>query len=274
MIEMVVESIRESLVNYQCVVILKEKEGSRYLPIWIGHNEADAITLAVKKVKIQRPLTHDLLQNFLLGLGYKTNLIIIDKLQNETFFARVVIDVNQLISYVEEKLQKAIVRHIEQEEKWLTFVHGGKRIAKVIDEWESSGKRMYKVIEVKDEDLAENKINERAVIFEISHDLSNNEWLITKIFIDSRSSDALAIAVRGNGDEPGDEVPIYVDEDVLERGGVNLDKDTGKPVDEKTEPQANQEEKPVIDEEMKKKASAFYDYINKIDLDDFGKHQS
>ena len=274
MIEMVVESIRESLVNYQCVVILKEKEGSRYLPIWIGHNEADAITLAVKKVKIQRPLTHDLLQNFLLGLGYKINLIIIDKLQNETFFARVVIDVNQLISYVEEKLQKAIVRHIEQEEKWLTFVHGGKRIAKVIDEWESSGKRMYKVIEVKDEDLAENKINERAVIFEISHDLSNNEWLITKIFIDSRSSDALAIAVRGNGDEPGDEVPIYVDEDVLERGGVNLDKDTGKPVDENTEPQPNQEEKPVIDEEMKKKASAFYDYINKIDLDDFGKHQS
>ena len=274
MIEMVVESIRESLVNYQCVVILKEKEGSRYLPIWIGHNEADAITLAVKKVKIQRPLTHDLLQNFLLGLGYKINLIIIDKLQNETFFARVVIDVNQLISYVEEKLQKAIVRHIEQEEKWLTFVHGGKRIAKVIDEWESSGKRMYKVMEVKDEDLAENKIDDRAVIFEISHELSNNEWLITKIFIDSRSSDALAIAVRGNGDEPGDEVPIYVDEDVLERGGVNLDKDTGKPVDEKTEPQANQEEKPVIDEEMKKKASAFYDYINKIDLDDFGKHQS
>ena len=43
MIEMVVESIRESLMNYQCVVILKEKEGSRYLPIWIGHNEADAI---------------------------------------------------------------------------------------------------------------------------------------------------------------------------------------------------------------------------------------
>ena len=135
-------------------------------------------------------------------------------------------------------------------------------------------KRMFKVMEVKDEDLAENKIDDRAVIFEISHELSNNEWLITKIYIDSRSSDALAIAVKGNGDAPGDRVAIYVDEDVLERGGVNLDKITGKPVDEKTEPQANQEEKPVIDEEMKKKASAFYDYINKIDLDDFGKHRS
>ena len=85
--------------------------------------------------------------------------------------------------------------------------------------------------------------------------------------IDSRPSDAIALAVRV-------QVPIYAEEDVLHRGGVWLDKDTGKPVTEETEPQTNPEGKQVIDDEMKKKASAFYDYINKIDLDDFGKRKS
>ena len=66
----------------------------------------------------------------------------------------------------------------------------------------------------------------------------------------------------------------YVEEDVLNRGGIVLDQKTGKPVDEEIEPQANREDKQVIDDEMKKKASAFYDYINKIDLDDFGKRKS
>jgi bifunctional DNase/RNase len=280
MIELVVDSIRVSMVNYRRLVLLKEKDKNRYLPIWIGNNEADAITLAAQKIEIQRPLTHDLLQNFLLSLGYKINFIVIDKLQNDTFFARVVVDVNQLISYVEEKLQKVNVRHLEQEEKWITFIHGGKRTAKVIDEWEASGKRIYKVIEANDADLAESKINDRAIMFEISHELSNNEWLITKMYIDARSSDAIALAVRGNKvrvsdeDREEDKVPIYIEDDILDAAGVNLDKDTNEPAPEETNPPANPEGKQVIDEEMKKKASAFYDYINKIDLDDFGKRKS
>jgi len=85
--------------------------------------------------------------------------------------------------------------------------------------------------------------------------------------IDSRPSDAIALAVRV-------QAPIYAEEDVLNRGGVWLDKETGKPVADENEPAATQEGKQVIDEEMKKKASAFYDYINKIDLDDFGKRKS
>jgi len=85
--------------------------------------------------------------------------------------------------------------------------------------------------------------------------------------IDSRPSDAIALAVRV-------QVPIYAEEDVLNRGGVWLDKETGKPVAEDAEQLPNAEGKQIIDEEMKKKASAFYDYINKIDLDDFGKRKS
>ena len=59
MIEMVVDSIRVSLMNYQRVVILKEKEAERYLPIWIGPAEADAIAVTLQGVTVPRPLTPD-----------------------------------------------------------------------------------------------------------------------------------------------------------------------------------------------------------------------
>ena len=61
MMELEIDSIRVSLLNYQRVVILKEKESDRYLPIWIGPNEADAIAIKLQEVSVPRPLTHDLL---------------------------------------------------------------------------------------------------------------------------------------------------------------------------------------------------------------------
>ena len=61
MFEMVIDSIRVSLMNYQRVVILKEKHSKRYLPMWIGTNEAEAIALKLEDVDVPRPMTHDLL---------------------------------------------------------------------------------------------------------------------------------------------------------------------------------------------------------------------
>ena len=61
MLEMMIDSIRVSLMNYQRVVILKERQADRYLPIWIGSPEADAIAVKLQDVGVQRPLTHDLL---------------------------------------------------------------------------------------------------------------------------------------------------------------------------------------------------------------------
>ena len=63
MLEMTVDSIRVSPMNYQRVVILKEKESDRYLPIWIGPAEADAIAVKLQELSVPRPLTHDLLVN-------------------------------------------------------------------------------------------------------------------------------------------------------------------------------------------------------------------
>ena len=56
MIEMTIDSIRVSLMNYQRVVILKERESERYLPIWIGPAEADAIAVKLQGVAVPRPL--------------------------------------------------------------------------------------------------------------------------------------------------------------------------------------------------------------------------
>jgi bifunctional DNase/RNase len=182
MVEMVIDSIRVSLMNYQRVVILKEKMADRYLPIWIGPNEADAIAVKLQGVNVQRPLTHDLLRSVIDTLGAKVNFITVNDLKNDTFFAKITLDVN-----------------------------GG------------------------------------------------------QLEVDSRPSDALALAVRV-------EAPIYVEDSVLDKAGIMLDKETGKPVFDESE-RIDKEGKKVSDEELKK-LSAFRDFIDTLDWEDFDKRKS
>src|SRR5438270_12202022 len=91
---MTIESIRVSLMNYQRVVILKEKNADRYLPIWIGPAEADAIAVQLQEVPVARPLTHDLLRSVIQALGADVRSIVVNDLTNDTFFARIVLDVS------------------------------------------------------------------------------------------------------------------------------------------------------------------------------------
>jgi bifunctional DNase/RNase len=184
MLEMTIDSIRVSLMNYQRVVILKEKAAERYLPIWIGAAEADAIAVKLQDVSVPRPLTHDLLQSVIDVLGATVNSIIVSDLKNDTFFARVLLNVDG------------------------------------------------RVVEV-----------------------------------DSRPSDALALAVRA-------EVPIYAEEAVLDKAGIFLDKETGKPLAGEAEVGKAEGKGKELSEEEKKKLSAFYDFINTLDLDDFDKRKS
>ncbi|MBA7664164.1 hypothetical protein ES703_72219 [subsurface metagenome] len=184
MIEMTIDSIRVSLMNYQRVVILKEKMAERYLPIWIGPAEADAIAVKLQGVTVPRPLTHDLLHSVIDALGVTINSIIVSDLKNDTFFAKIILNVD-----------------------------GG------------------------------------------------------QLEVDSRPSDALALAVRA-------EVPIYVEEAVLDKASILLDKETGKPIRaESEEDRVGGRSKKVSEEEMRK-MSAFYDFINTLDLDDFDKRKS
>lgn len=94
MIEVTVESIRVSLINQQRLVVLRENGSQRYLPIWIGPFEAEAITMGLQGTEAGRPLTHDLLRNTFEQLGAKARHIFINALQDDTFFAQVVLDVD------------------------------------------------------------------------------------------------------------------------------------------------------------------------------------
>lgn len=178
LIEMTVEGIRVSLMTYQRVVILKEKDADRYLPIWIGPAEADAITVRLQEVSVARPLTHDLLRDVMEKLGAHVDCVVVNDLADDTFYARIMLSVNS------EKLE-----------------------------------------------------------------------------IDSRPSDAIALAVRV-------QVPIFADESVLERAGVALDQE-GKPLEGTA-----RQEPPKVNEEELQRMSAFREFIESLDLDDFDKRKS
>ena len=94
MIEVFVESIRVNMTNYKRVVMLKEKTAPRYLPIWIGHFEADAIAIPMQNVPVSRPLTHDLLKSVIGALNGTLTAVVINELADETFYAKLIIDAN------------------------------------------------------------------------------------------------------------------------------------------------------------------------------------
>ena len=179
MIEMAIDSIRVSLMNYQRVVILREKESNRYLPIWIGPNEADAIAVKLQNVELPRPLTHDLLQSVVNSLGASLAYVVVNNLQNDTFYAKLYINVDS-----------------------------------------------------------------------------------EQIEVDSRPSDALALAVRAG-------VPIYAEESVLDKAGIILEEETGKSVSED-----KSKGKGKIDERELKGLSAYEEFINTLDLGDFNQRKS
>jgi bifunctional DNase/RNase len=173
MVEMTIDSIRVSLMNYQRVVILREKGTNRYLPIWIGPAEADAIAVKLQNVELSRPLTHDLLQSVITTLGASVDYIVVSGLKDDTFYARLALSVDGV-----------------------------------------------------------------------------------KLDIDSRPSDALALAVRVGA-------PIYAEESVLEKAGIMLEEETGKRVSDDK-----------LDEQELKGLSAYKDFINTLDLEDFKKRHS
>ncbi|WP_322512009.1 bifunctional nuclease family protein [Chloroflexus sp.] len=92
MIRVVVDSIRVSLLTQSRVVVLRETEGNRYLPIWIGQFEADAIAMAIQGHEPQRPMTHDLLKAAIGELDGLVRHIYVNDIRDNTFFARIVID--------------------------------------------------------------------------------------------------------------------------------------------------------------------------------------
>lgn len=167
MVEVTIDSIRVSLMSNHRIIILKDTQSDRYLPIWIGPCEADAITVTLQEQEVPRPLTHDLLRAAITEMGGIPEHVVIHALRNDVFYARIVV------------------------------------------------KQAGRVIE-----------------------------------LDSRSSDAIAFAVRVK-------VPIFVEETVLELAATSPDEE----VQTTTPPPA---------ETNDDRLSIFKDYIDSLDLDNLG----
>ena len=173
MIEVVIDSIRVHLMTPQRVVVLKQTSAERYLTIWVGPYEAEAITVALQEVEMSRPLTHDLLKNIFTAFNARILRIEITELQGEVFYGNIIAEVD--------------------------------------------GREMR---------------------------------------IDSRPSDAIAIAVRAH-------VPILVHASVMESAGRAPDQEMPD-----TTPLSRTKEAPApLSDDANKRLSVFKDFIDKLDID-------
>ena len=108
MIEVTIDSVRVSLMSQHRIVVLKDADAPRYLPIWIGPFEADAITIELQGVEVQRPLTHDLLKAIITSLGAQVERVAITELRNDTFFAQITLQVDGRRMEVDSRPSDAI----------------------------------------------------------------------------------------------------------------------------------------------------------------------
>jgi len=94
MIEVVIDSVRVSLMSPQRVVVLRQTDAERFVPIWVGPYEAEAITVALQEIEMIRPLTHDLLKSVFGTFNARITRVEIVSLREEIFFGNIVAEAN------------------------------------------------------------------------------------------------------------------------------------------------------------------------------------
>ncbi|MGE5250191.1 MAG: bifunctional nuclease family protein [Bacteroidota bacterium] len=94
MIEVVIDSVRVSLMSPQRVVVLRQADADRYLPIWVGPYEAEAITVALQEIEMVRPLTHDLLKSVFTSFNARIKRVEIVTLREDIFYGNIVAEVD------------------------------------------------------------------------------------------------------------------------------------------------------------------------------------
>lgn len=95
MIELILNKIKVDETRNEQVIVFREKEGTRYLPVVIGMAEVNAIKLKLSGIKPPRPLTHDLLLQVLEKLGASLEKVVIERLQNNTFYANLYLKIGE-----------------------------------------------------------------------------------------------------------------------------------------------------------------------------------
>lgn len=115
MIELQLVGVRVELPTNQPIVLLKEREGERYLPIWIGPVEATAIALGMQGIETHRPMTHDLMRDLLQGLGITVERIVITELREGTFYAEIQMSQNGTSVSVSSRPSDALALAVRME---------------------------------------------------------------------------------------------------------------------------------------------------------------
>ena len=87
LIEMTIKGLMVDPITNTPIVILKDKQGDRVLPIWVGVSEANAIALQIENVATPRPMTHDLLRNIITDLDGQVDRVVVSDLKDNTFYA-------------------------------------------------------------------------------------------------------------------------------------------------------------------------------------------
>lgn len=108
MIEVMIDSVRMSLMSQHRIVLLKDGNQDRFLPIWIGGFEAEAITHELQEVSPPRPMTHDLMKTLIEELGGQVVHILVNDLRQDVYYARVVISVNGKRTEIDARPSDAI----------------------------------------------------------------------------------------------------------------------------------------------------------------------
>jgi bifunctional DNase/RNase len=107
-IEMNIKGLMIDPITNMPIIILRDKEGQRVLPIWVGVFEANAIALQIENVTTPRPMTHDLLKNVISDLRGRIDKIVVSDLKENTFFALIYLSVAGEVMAVDARPSDAI----------------------------------------------------------------------------------------------------------------------------------------------------------------------
>jgi len=107
-IEMTIKGLMVDPITNMPIIILRDKEGQRVLPIWVGMFEANAIALQIENVTTPRPMTHDLLKNVIQDLRGRIEKIVVSDLKENTFYALIYLTVGGEVMAVDARPSDAI----------------------------------------------------------------------------------------------------------------------------------------------------------------------
>jgi uncharacterized protein len=107
-IEMSIKGLMVDPITNMPIIILRDKDGQKVLPIWVGIFEANAIALQIENIETPRPMTHDLLRNVIQDLQATVRKVVVCDLQENTFYALIYLDVNGATVAIDARPSDAI----------------------------------------------------------------------------------------------------------------------------------------------------------------------